>query len=196
MAENKMPASGNPDLTATAEQTQGTGGHKGKAGGKREKKKALTGREKAAVFLVSIGPEVSADIFKHLKEDEVEELTFEIARIDRVDSEERDSVLMEFQELMMAQDFIVNGGVDYAREVLERALGTQKAVDIINRLTSSLQTKPFDFIRRTDPVHLINFIQNEHPQTIALILSYLDSQKAAHIISALPMKFRLMLLKG
>jgi flagellar motor switch protein FliG len=155
-----------------------------KAGGK--KKKALTGREKAAVFLVSVGPEVSADIFKHLKEDEVEELTFEIARIDKIDPEDRDTVLMEFQELMMAQDFIVTGGVDYAREVLERALGTQKAVDIINRLTSSLQTKPFDFIRRTDPAHLINFIQNEHPQTIALILSYLDPQKSAQILSSLP----------
>ncbi|MFN3659680.1 MAG: flagellar motor switch protein FliG [Brevinematales bacterium] len=154
--------------------------------GKRDKKKPLTGREKAAIFLVSIGPEVSAEIFKHLKEDEVEELTFEIARIDKVDPEDRDAVLMEFQELMMAQDFIINGGVDYAREVLERALGTQKAVDIINRLTSSLQTKPFDFIRRADPAHLINFIQNEHPQTIALILSYLDPQKAASILSALP----------
>ncbi len=150
------------------------------------KKKTLTGREKAAIFLVSVGPEVSADIFKHLKEDEVEELTFEIARIDKIDPEQRDTVLMEFQELMMAQDFIVTGGVDYAREVLERALGTQKAVDIINRLTSSLQTKPFDFIRRSDPAHLINFIQNEHPQTIALILSYLDAQKSAQILSALP----------
>ncbi len=158
------------------------------AGGRQagKKKKTLTGREKAAIFLVSVGPEVSADIFKHLKEDEVEELTFEIARIDRVDPEQRDQVLMEFQEMMMAQDFIVSGGVDYAREVLERALGTQKAVDIINRLTSSLQTKPFDFIRRTDPAHLINFIQNEHPQTISLILSYLDPQKSAQILSALP----------
>ena len=167
----------------TVEQA-GAGGavQKPKPGGKRDKKKVLTGREKAAVFLVSIGPEVSADIFKHLKEDEVEELTFELARVDKIDSELRDQVLMEFQELMMAQDFIVNGGVDYARDVLERALGTQKAVDIINRLTSSLQTKPFDFVRRADPAHLINFIQNEHPQTIALILSYLESQKAASLL--------------
>lgn len=167
-----------------APDTQGQAQAGGRPGAK--KKKNLTGREKAAIFLVSIGPEVSADIFKHLKEDEVEELTFEIARIDKIDPEQRDQVLMEFQEMMMAQDFIVSGGVDYAREVLERALGTQKAVDIINRLTSSLQTKPFDFIRRTDPAHLINFIQNEHPQTISLILSYLDPQKSAQILSALP----------
>lgn len=87
---------------------------------------------------------------------------------------------------MMAQEFIALGGVDYAREVLERALGTQRAIDIINRLTSSLQVKPFDFVRRADPQHLVNFIQGEHPQVIALILSYLDPKKAATILSALP----------
>lgn len=85
----------------------------------------------------------------------------------------------------MAQEFISNGGIDYAREVLERALGTQKAIDIVNRLTSSLQVRPFDFVRRTDPAHLLNFIQSEHPQTIALILSYLEPQKAAQILSSL-----------
>ncbi len=93
---------------------------------------------------------------------------------------------MEFQELMMAQDFITTGGIDYARELLEKSLGSQKAVDIINRLTSSLQVRPFDFIRRTDPTHLLNFIQQEHPQTIALILAYLEPQKASIILSSLP----------
>lgn len=149
------------------------------------KKKVLSGKEKVAVFLISIGPEVSAEVLKHMKEEEIEEVSFELARADLVDPETRDMILMEFQELMMAQDFIISGGIDYARDVLEKALGTQRAIDIINRLTSSLQTKPFDFIRRTDPTHLVNFIQNEHPQTIALILSYLDPQKAATILAAL-----------
>ncbi|MGL5253877.1 MAG: flagellar motor switch protein FliG [Brevinema sp.] len=152
---------------------------------KRSKKRVLSGKEKVAVFLISIGPEVSSEVLKHMKEEEIEEISFELARADLVDSETRDSVLMEFQELMMAQNFIMSGGIDYAREVLEKALGSQRAVDIINRLTSSLQTKPFDFIRRTDPVHLVNFIQNEHPQTIALILSYLEPQKAATVLAAL-----------
>jgi flagellar motor switch protein FliG len=149
------------------------------------KKQAFTGRQKAAIFLVTIGSDVSSEIFKHLREDEIEQLTFEIARLDKVDSEDKDKVLLEFQELMMAQEFISNGGIDYAREVLERALGTQKAIDIVNRLTSSLQVRPFDFIRRTDPSHLLNFIQGEHPQTIALILAYLDPQKGASILSEL-----------
>jgi len=146
----------------------------------------MNGRQKAAVFLVTLGSEISAEIFKHLREDEIEALTFEIARLESVDPEMRDMVLLEFRDLMMAQEFITTGGIDYARELLEKSLGNQKAVDIINRLTSSLQTRPFDFIRRTDPAHLMNFIQQEHPQTIALILAYLEPQKASIILSQLP----------
>jgi len=146
----------------------------------------MNGRQKAAVFLVTLGSEISSEIFKHLREDEIETLTFEIARLESVDPEMRDAVLLEFRDLMMAQEFITTGGIDYARELLEKSLGNQKAVDIINRLTSSLQTRPFDFIRRTDPAHLMNFIQQEHPQTIALILAYLEPQKASIILSQLP----------
>jgi flagellar motor switch protein FliG len=152
----------------------------------QSKKSQLTGRQKAAIFLVSLGSDVSSEIFKHLREDEIEQLTFEIARLDKIEPDDKDRVLHEFQEMMMAQEFISQGGIDYARDVLERALGTQKAIDIVNRLTSSLQVRPFDFIRRTDPSHLLNFIQGEHPQTIALILAYLDPQKAAQILAELP----------
>ena len=149
-------------------------------------KKSLTGRQKAAIFLVTLGSEISSEIFKHLREDEIEQLTFEIARLDKIEPDEKDKVLQEFQEMMMAQEFISQGGIDYARDVLERALGTQKAIDIVNRLTSSIQVRPFDFIRRTDPSHLLNFIQGEHPQTIALILVNLNYQTAAEVIQLLP----------
>jgi flagellar motor switch protein FliG len=98
--------------------------------------------------------------------------------------------LEEFQEMMTAQNFITSGGIDYARELLEKSLGSQKAIDIINRLTSSLQVRPFDFIRRTDPAHLLNFIQQEHPQTIALILAYLDPSKASVILQNLPVEIQ------
>jgi flagellar motor switch protein FliG len=152
----------------------------------QSKKSQLTGRQKAAVFLVSLGSDVSSEVFKHLREDEIEQLTFEIARLDKIEPDDKDRVLQEFQEMMMAQEFITQGGIDYARDILERALGTQKAIDIVNRLTSSLQVRPFDFIRRTDPSHLLNFIQGEHPQTIALILAYLDPQKSAQILAELP----------
>ena len=152
--------------------------------------KNLNGRQKAAIFLVTLGSELSAEIFKHLREDEIETLTFEIARLDTIESEFKDAILEEFQEMMTAQNFITSGGIDYARELLEKSLGSQKAIDIINRLTSSLQVRPFDFIRRTDPAHLLNFIQQEHPQTIALILAYLDPQKASVILQNLPVEIQ------
>ncbi len=149
-------------------------------------KTEFTGKEKAAIFLLTIGPEVAAEVMKQLSETEVDSLTYEIARLDKITPQDKEYILQEFQELMMAQEFITRGGIDQAKAILEQALGTQKAIDIVNRLTSSLQLRPFDFVRRQDPAHLFNFIQNEHPQTISLILSYLDPQKAANILSNLP----------
>ncbi|MDR2803350.1 MAG: flagellar motor switch protein FliG [Treponema sp.] len=153
---------------------------------KKKDAKNLSGRQKAAVFLVSVGSDISSEIFKYLREDEIETLTFEIARMETIEPEQKDAILTEFQELMMANQFISIGGIDYARELLEKSLGSQKAVDIINRLTSSLQVRPFDFVRRTDPAHLLNFIQQELPQTIALILAYLEPNKASIILQNLP----------
>jgi flagellar motor switch protein FliG len=150
----------------------------------------LSGRQKAAIFMISLGAERSAEVMKHLKDEEVEALTFEIARIEHIDPAQKEAVLKEFHELMVAQDFILNGGIDYAREVLERSLGSQKAMDIVNRLTSSLQVKPFDFVRRTDPQHLVNFLQSEHPQTIALVLAYLEPKKASEVLKELPVEIQ------
>jgi flagellar motor switch protein FliG len=146
----------------------------------------LTGRQKAAVLLVSLGPEVSANVFKHLKDDEIEQLTLEIANVRKVASIEQDAVMAEFHEICMAQEYISQGGIAYAKEVLERALGSQKAVDILNRLTASLQVRPFDFARKADPAQILNFIQNENSQTIALVLSYLQPEQSSMILSALP----------
>jgi flagellar motor switch protein FliG len=168
-----------------AKTSAASGGAAG-SGSKKKGAKEYTGRQKAAIFLVTIGSELSAEIFKYLREDEIETLTFEIARLETIDAEQKDIILQEFQELMMANQFISTGGIDYARELLEKSLGSQKAIDIINRLTSSLQVRPFDFIRRTDPAHLLNFIQQEHPQTIALILAYLEPNKASVILQNLP----------
>ena len=149
-------------------------------------KQLFSGKQKAGIFLLAIGPEVAGSIMKRLNESEVDTITYEIARLDRITSEDKEKIIQEFQELMMAQEFITKGGIDQAREILERALGSQKAIDIVNRLTSSLQVRPFDFVRRQDPAQLLNFIQNEHPQTIALVLSYLDAPKAASILGSLP----------
>jgi flagellar motor switch protein FliG len=145
-----------------------------------------SGREKAAMLLISIGPEKSAEIFKHLKEEEIEQLTLEIANIRTVSPEEKEKVMEEFYQICLAQEYIAEGGIGYAKEILEKALGTQKALDVINKLTVSLQVRPFEFVRKADPSQLLNFIQKEHPQTIALILAYLKPQQASVVLAALP----------
>ena len=146
----------------------------------------LSGKQKAAILLIALGPEVSANIFKHLREDEIEQLTLEIANVRKVETVEKDKVMHEFHQMAVAQEYITQGGIEYAKDILEKALGQQKAVSVINRLTATLQVRPFDFARKTDPNQILNFIQNEHPQTIALVLSYLQPEQSAMILSSLP----------
>ncbi|RAN23523.1 flagellar motor switch protein FliG [Geobacillus sp. A8] len=157
---------------------------------KRERKGGLSGRQKAAILLISLGPDVSASVYKHLSEEEIEKLTLEISNVRQVTTEQKEEVLEEFRQLALAQDYIAQGGIAYAKEVLEKALGPDKAMQIINRLTSALMVRPFDFARKADPMQLLNFIQNEHPQTIALILSYLEPAQAGQILSALPQEMQ------
>lgn len=145
----------------------------------------LTGRQKAAILLISLGPDVSAQIFKHLRDEEIEQLTLEIANVRKVDTSEKEAILSEFHQICMAQEYISQGGIAYAKDILEKALGQQKAIDIINRLTATLQVRPFDFARKADPAQILNFIQNENTQTIALVLSYLQADQASIILSSL-----------
>lgn len=150
------------------------------------KKQILTGRQKAAILLISLGPDVSAQLYKHLTEEEIEKLTLEISSVQKVETEQKEDILEQFHQIALAQDYIAQGGIGYAKTVLEKAVGSDEAASIISRLTSSLQVKPFDFARKADPGQILNFIQSEHPQTIALILSYLDKEQAGQILSGLP----------
>ncbi len=146
----------------------------------------ISGIQKAAILLISLGPERSAGIFKHLKEEEIEELTLEIANTRSVTPQIKEEIINEFYEICLAQQYIAEGGIAYAKELLEKALGAEKALSVISKLTASLQVKPFEFVRKTEASQLLNFIQDEHPQTIALILSYLSAGQAAAVLSALP----------
>ena len=147
---------------------------------------AMTGIQKAAVLLIALGPEKSAAIFKHLKDDEIEELTLEIANTRTITPQIKEDVINEFYQICLAQQYIAEGGIGYAKELLEKSFGSDRAKDVIGKLTASLQVKPFEFVRKTDAAQLLNFIQDEHPQTIALILSYLSPSQAALIIGSLP----------
>lgn len=146
----------------------------------------LTGRQKAAIVLLSLGRETGAQVLRHLSESRIEELTMEIASLRDIPPEVRDTVLTEFQQLLEARRHIARGGLERAREILERAVGPARADEIIRRLTSALQSRPFEFARKADPAQLFNFIQHEHPQTIALILAYLTPNQAAAILASLP----------
>ncbi len=148
----------------------------------------MLGVTKSAVLLIALGPEKSAKVFKHLKEEEIEQLTLEIANTRSVSPQVKNDVLDEFYQVCLAQQYIAEGGIGYARDLLEKALGEDKAKDVIGRLTASLQVRPFEFIRKTDPSQLLNFIQDEHPQTIALILSYLPSSQSSLIVASLPLE--------
>ncbi|MCR5154460.1 MAG: flagellar motor switch protein FliG [Lachnospiraceae bacterium] len=150
-----------------------------------KKANELNGVQKAAILLITLGPEKSSKVFKHLKEEEIEQLTLEIANTRTVSQSLKEEVLDEFYEVCLAQQYIAEGGINYAKDLLEKALGNDKAIEVIGKLTASLQVRPFEFIRKTDASQLLNFIQDEHPQTIALILSYLSTQQAAAIISSL-----------
>lgn len=145
----------------------------------------LSGVQKAAILLIALGPEKSALIFKHLKEEEIETLTLEIANTRSVSPQEKETVLNEFYQICLAQQYIAEGGIGYAKNLLEKALGDEEAQAVITRLTASLQVRPFEFVRKADPTQVLNFIQDEHPQTVAMILSYLSPAQASLILSAL-----------
>lgn len=146
----------------------------------------LRGKQKAAILMIALGSDVSAEIFKHLTEQEIEDLTLEISNARKIDTDAKNRVVDEFFQTALAHEYISQGGIGFAKQVLEKALGSEQAMDVIQRLTSTLQVRPFDFLRKSDPLQIINFIQHEHPQTIALVLSYLQPEQAAQVLSALP----------
>jgi flagellar motor switch protein FliG len=150
----------------------------------------LNARQKAAVLLIALGPELTGKIFNYLNEDEVELLTIEVARLGKVGFQDRNNVIAEFREMCMAQEFISEGGIEHAKRFLESAFGADKANNMINRVVQALQVLPFDFAKKADPAQLLSYLQEEHPQTIALVLAHLNPQQAAAVLSGLPQDVR------
>ena len=155
----------------------------------------LVPRQKAAILMVLLGREYSSKVYKCLSQEEIEQLTLAITNLDRIDSELSDRVLEEFHDITLAQKYVTEGGIEYARDVLVAAVGAEQADALLSRLTASLQVRPFDFVRRADSAQVFNFIQNEHPQTIALVLSYLDTARAALILGSLPRDMQAQVIK-
>jgi flagellar motor switch protein FliG len=145
----------------------------------------VKGRRKAAVLLVALGPERAAELFKHLRDDEIEGLSLEMAKLQRVEPAVTADVLEELAATVQAYDSLTAGGVDYARDVLERALGHDRAAEIIGRLSTVIEMRPFEFLRRTPPEQIVTFLRNEAPQTVALVVANLHTTLAAQVLSHL-----------
>ena len=148
----------------------------------------IPGIRKAAILMIMIGPEASSALLRVLDEDEVQAITREITRVQTLAAEEAEGVLEEFYQMSVAHDYVIKGGVEYARKVLINAFGPDEGRKIYDRLVKTLsnETLSFDAIQKTDPQQLAKFIHNEHPQTIALVLSHLNATQAAALLASLP----------
>jgi flagellar motor switch protein FliG len=151
----------------------------------------LTGKQKAAAIIISLGADDASKIYKYLKEEEIEQLTFEISRLQHLNPQVMESTLKDFYDLCLTQKVITEGGFEYAKNVLEKAFGAQTASSLLERVTKTMRTKSFEFLRKADYKNLITIIQNEHPQTIALILSYARADQASAVIAELPKEKRI-----
>lgn len=155
----------------------------------------ITGIRKAAIFIVSMKKELAAQILAHLDEESVRKVTMEIARLEGVTAKERNAVLEEFFQLKVAREYVEQGGFDYAKELLERSLPRDRAAEILGAVQQAIQTTPFSFLVKTESENLLTFIQDEHPQTIALILAHLPAARAAEVLKGFPPKKQLEVVK-
>ena len=160
-----------------------------------EKQKPVKGITKAAMMLVALGDEVAAEILRNLDERSVEKISMEVSRLKAVSAEKLEPVIEEFYQLSLAQEYIARGGLDYARSMLEKALGPQKAIEIISRLQRTMESNPLEALKDVDPQQLLNFIQNEQPQTIALIIAFLTPEQASVILGGLSEEMRIEVVK-
>ena len=141
--------------------------------------KKLSGKEKAAIFLLALGCEPSAAVFAHLNPQDVEILSYQIASTEKVDSNLLSQVLIEFKQLITARDYVATGGVDYAKKLLSKAFGEKRSEEIIQKISVFLHKKPFEFVKRVRSDRLVSFLKYEQPQTIALVLAYLEPEAAS-----------------
>ena len=156
----------------------------------KKKDEGTTNRQKAAILLMTLGPDLAGNVVRHLEEEHTEQLTLELARLDKVTPSQQAEVVTEFYQSAMAQEFIVEGGINHARQMLESAYGAERAEEIIKRIVAAMQVVPFEFLKRADPAQVLSFIQDEHPQTIALILAYMPVAGAAAILGKLTPEMR------
>lgn len=150
---------------------------------------------RAAAVIVAVGAESASQVYKHLNEDEVEKLSLEVAKLQQMDPEEQHAIIEEFYGLCVTQKMVSEGGAFYARDILEKAFGKEKASELMSRIAQSLQTRAFEFVRKATYKNLMMMIQNEHPQTIAFVLSYSTAEQASKVLSELPKSLQISVVE-
>ncbi len=160
-----------------------------------EKENKITPATRVAAIMIALGSDSASEVFKHLRDDEVEAITSEISRIDLISSDEMKEIIDEFYEMCLTQKVITEGGENYAKEILEKAFGPQKTAELMEQISKSGKTRAFEMVRRVDYKNLQMLLQNEHPQTIAIVLSYARADQASAIISELPKEIQLDVIK-
>ncbi len=151
-----------------------------------ESVKPLDTKQKAAVVVVSLGADKASQIYKYLSEEDIEDLTFEVAKMGKTTNAQVESALDEFYKLCLTHKMMTDGGLDYARDVLEKAFGESTARSLLEKVSKTLQSRPFNFFMKGDPKALLSLLQHERPQVIALIMSYMDAEQAAKVLEQLP----------
>ena len=157
--------------------------------------KQTSGKKKSAMLLVALGPEISTRVLKKLDDKQIEDITKEIADIGFLDEKDKRKIFSEFEGAIKEHGILAEGGMSYLRQILEKAMGPHKAGEILDKIVTSKESYPFDVLREVDPGQILNFIQNEHPQTIALIMAYLRPEQAAVILSKLPHEKKVEVIK-
>ncbi len=165
------------------------------AAASKTKKKPMSMTKRAAAVVVALGSNYASNVFRFLKEEEVEKITFEVARMERLSNEELKEIVDDFYGLCVTQKVISEGGVLYARDVLERAFGPELAAQYFDRISRAIQVRAFEFVRKANYKNLMMMLQNEHPQTIAFVLSYARADQASQIIAELPKDMQIDIIK-
>lgn len=156
----------------------------------------MSTRQKAALVVISLGADRASQIYKYLNEEDIEGLTFEVAKLGKTDNNQVETTLDEFYKLCLTHKMMTDGGLDYARDVLEKAFGESTARNLLEKVSKTLQSRPFNFFMQGDPKALLSLLQNERPQVIALIMSYMEPEQAARILEQLPDDKRLSTVEG
>lgn len=153
-------------------------------------------KSKAALVVVSLGADRASQIYKYLNEQDIEDLTYEVAKLGKTNNNQVEATLDEFYKLCLTHKMMTDGGLDYARNVLEKAFGESTARNLLEKVSKTLQSKPFNFFMKGDPKALLSILQNERPQVIALIMAYMDPEQAAQILEQLTDEKRIAVIEG